>query len=88
MKITFRDLTNILQISTERKNNQLNELVATLQAVSPLAVLTRGYSIISLEPEGTILSSAYQVEVGQKISAVLRKGKIKAEVKSKDVDEV
>ena len=82
-----KDLLKAFQLKIERKRKLLGELVATIEAVSPLSVLARGYSIISTEPEGKILSSSDQVTIGQTISAVLNKGRIKAEVKSKDIDE-
>ena len=82
-----KDLLKAFQLKIERKRKLLGELVATIEAVSPLSVLARGYSIISTQPEGKILSSSNQVKIGQTISAVLNKGRIKAEVKSKDQDE-
>ena len=82
-----KDLLKAFNLKIERKRKLLGELVATIEAVSPLSVLARGYSIISIEPEGKILSSSNQVKIGQTISAVLNKGSIKAEVKSKDKDE-
>ena len=82
-----KDLLKALQLEIERKSTVLAEIVATLQAVSPLSVLSRGYSIISTEPDGKILSSSNQVEIGQSISAILSKGSIKAEIKSKDENE-
>jgi len=82
-----KDLLKAFKLKIERKKKLLGELVATIEAVSPLSVLARGYSIISTEPEGKILSSSNQVKIGQTISAVLNKGSIKAEVKSKDKDE-
>ena len=82
-----KDLLKAFNLKIERKRKLLGELVATIEAVSPLSVLARGYSIISTEPEGKILSSSDQVKIGQTISAVLNKGSIKAEVKSKDKDE-
>ena len=82
-----KDLLKAFKLKVERKKKLLGELVATIEAVSPLSVLSRGYSIISTEPEGKILSSSNQVKIGQTISAVLNKGRIKAEVKSKDKDE-
>jgi len=82
-----KDLLKAFKLKIERKRKLLGELVATIEAVSPLSVLARGYSIISTEPEGKILSSSDQVKIGQTISAVLNKGRIKAEVKSKDKDE-
>ena len=82
-----KDLLKAFDLKIERKRKLLGKLVATIEAVSPLSVLARGYSIISTEPEGKILSSSNQVKIGQTISAVLNKGIIKAEVKSKDKDE-
>ena len=82
-----KDLLKALKLEIERKSTVLAEIVATLQAVSPLSVLSRGYSIISTEPDGKILSSSNQVEIGQTISAILSKGSIKAEIKSKDENE-
>ena len=82
-----KDLLKAFNLKIERKRKLLGELVATIEAVSPLSVLARGYSIISTEPDGKILSSSNQVKIGQTISAVLNKGRIKAEVKSKDKDE-
>ena len=82
-----KDLLKALKLEIERKNTVLAEIVATLQAVSPLSVLSRGYSIISTEPDGKILSSSNQVEIGQSISAIISKGSIKAEIKSKNENE-
>ena len=76
-----------LKLEIERKSTVLAELVATLQAVSPLSVLSRGYSIITTEPDGKILSTSNQVEIGQTISAILSEGSIKAEIKSKNKNE-
>ena len=45
------------------------KLVATLEAVCPLGVLGRGYSIITSE-----------VRIGEKIKALLGEGKIQAKV--------
>ena len=82
-----KDLLKALKLEIEKKSTDLAEIVATLQAVSPLSVLSRGYSIISTEPDRKILSSSNQVEIGQTISAILSKGSIKAEIKSKDENE-
>jgi exodeoxyribonuclease VII large subunit len=82
-----KDLLKALKLEIERKSTVLTELVATLQAVSPLAVLSRGYSIITTEPDGKILSTSNQVEIGQTISAILSEGSIKAEIKSKNKNE-
>ena len=84
---TAKDLKRSLNLTTERKSKALIELVTTLEAVSPLSVLSRGYSIISTEPGGEIISDIDQVEVGEDISATLSKGKIQARITSKNKDE-
>ena len=43
------------------RDRSLIELVATLEAVSPLSVLSRGYSIISTEPGGKIISDMDEI---------------------------
>ena len=82
-----KDLIKAFKIKIEGKKKLLGELAATIEAVSPLSVLARGYSIISTQPDGKILSSSDQVKIGQTISAVLNKGSIRAEIKSKGKNE-
>ena len=56
------------------------KLVATLEAVSPLGVLGRGYSIITSETTGKVIRKKSQVRIGEKIKALLGEGKIQAKV--------
>jgi exodeoxyribonuclease VII large subunit len=58
---------------------RLLPLARTLQAVSPLATLDRGYAIVSL-PGGAILREAAQAPKGTIIEARLAHGRILAEV--------
>lgn len=53
--------------------------VATLDALSPLAVLTRGYSITQLV-DGSILRDASNAKTGDKLKIRLERGKLDAEV--------
>ena len=76
----IRDSVNI----EEKKRNYLKN-ISTLEAVSPLSVLSRGYSIISDEDESVVTSSS-QLKMKQKIKAKLREGQILAEV-IKTIDE-
>ena len=59
--------------------NRLAPLVRTLNAVSPLATLERGYAIVELAG-GAIVHSAAQVEPGDVILARLAHGQIRAKV--------
>ena len=61
------------------KTEGLNVQMAKLNALSPLAVLTRGYSIVQLT-DGSILRHAGQVKPGDKLKIRLERGKLDAEV--------
>jgi exodeoxyribonuclease VII large subunit len=62
-----------------RARERLAPLVRTLNAVSPLATLDRGYAIVSLEGGG-ILRDAREATAGTIIEARLSQGKIRAKV--------
>jgi exodeoxyribonuclease VII large subunit len=51
----------------------------TLDAVSPLATLERGYAIVT-DSKGTVVTNAQDVRVGQLINARLTQGSIRARV--------
>jgi exodeoxyribonuclease VII large subunit len=58
---------------------------ASLDALSPLAVLQRGYAIAQRE-DGTLLRDAKSVSIGESVQVRLARGRIKAKVE--DTDEV
>ena len=61
----------------ERKKRRFVELTAKLDAMSPLKVMTRGYSIAQLE-SGEVLRSTQQVKPDDKIVIGVSDGKINA----------
>jgi exodeoxyribonuclease VII large subunit len=61
---------------------RLERLDTALQALSPLAILDRGYALV-FDPSGNLLKDAAKVKAGDEISARLAKGTVKATVKSK-----
>ena len=63
---------------TESKQNFMQQL-ATLNAVSPLATLDRGYAIATSQK--TVLMNSVQVKVGERIDVRLAKGALVCEVK-------
>ncbi len=71
-------INNFLQ---HKKSNLLN-LSRALEAVSPLATLSRGYAIITDE-NNNILRDSVQVNIGDKVDARLNKGNIKCIVEEK-----
>ncbi len=56
-----------------------------LEALSPLAVLSRGYSIAWALPQNKILKSASQVKAGDSIRVRLHEGELEAKVQEKKV---
>lgn len=68
--------------SITRKNQRYIAAVSKLDAMSPLKVLTRGYSMAQTE-RGEVLRSVQQVELGERISIALSDGKLSATVMDK-----
>lgn len=60
--------------------------VSKLDAMSPLKVLTRGYSLAQTET-GELLRSVHQVELGERIRVSLGDGKLSAVVMNKEASE-
>ena len=66
---------------TRRARERLLPLVRTLNAISPLATLERGYAIVSIEG-GQILRDAADAKAGTIIEARLARGRIRAKVEA------
>lgn len=66
-----------------RSNARYIAAVSKLDAMSPLKVLTRGYSMAQTE-QGEVIRSVSQVELGQKIQISLSDGKLSATVMHKE----
>lgn len=74
------DLLRAAELVLERKGQQLKMAAAGLEALSPLAVLSRGYSI-AFGKEGKPIASAKDVKIGDNITVKLGDGEIGAEVR-------
>jgi exodeoxyribonuclease VII large subunit len=72
-------LAAAMQMRLRRSRERLLPLLSTLQAVSPLATLARGYAIVS-NAEGAILRDATDASPGMRIEAQLANGRIRATV--------
>ena len=66
-------LNDSLSYNLESKEMMLSALAGKLNALSPLAVLARGYSVIQKENE--VVKSASQIKIKDKITFVLQDGK-------------
>jgi exodeoxyribonuclease VII large subunit len=54
-------------------------MAASLEALSPLAVLQRGYAIAQ-DKDGLLLRDAHSVSIGDHLSVRLARGRLKAKV--------
>ncbi|MED5349484.1 MAG: exodeoxyribonuclease VII large subunit [Pseudomonadota bacterium] len=79
LEIISSALRNGIKANLEKKKKRFSLELSTLQAVSPLSVLARGYSIISDE-EGRIVRSSKNLSLNQKIKARFGEGQIIAKV--------
>ncbi|HYM06299.1 MAG TPA: exodeoxyribonuclease VII large subunit, partial [Terriglobales bacterium] len=62
-----------------RQQGTLNQLTGQLEALSPLAILDRGYALV-FDSAGVLLKDSAQVKAGDEISARLAKGTVNATV--------
>ena len=72
-------LTHLVTVTIERKQQQLERLGSQLRALSPWAVLQRGYSLTRMA-DGTILSRAEDARPDDVLVTTLAKGVLKSSV--------
>lgn len=72
-------LRSIIQLRVQNAANRLDADRARLNALSPFAVLGRGYAI-ALGEDGRVISSADTVQTGELVRVRLHRGELRAEV--------
>ena len=82
-KVQLEDLSSRLvyvsQLNIENKQQQLANLSRTMQAVSPLNTLSRGYSV-TCDANGETVTNARQLRKGDIITSKFNKGKVTSRV--------
>lgn len=66
----------------DRFRQRLRSLADRMEALSPLAVLQRGYAIVTKVPTGAIVRDARQLSPSDHLSIRFARGKVEAEVKT------
>lgn len=74
-------LTAMMQVHLHRKEAELKRNALLLDAVSPLTVLGRGYSIVKSEKTGAVIRDSKQVQTGEDLEVKLHKGSLGCKVK-------
>lgn len=80
-------LPRAMQAGLRQRRLQLGAMAQTLQVVSPLATLGRGYSIL-LDDQGHAIRSADQTRVGQRLEARLGEGRLSVRVEDNHLEPV
>jgi exodeoxyribonuclease VII large subunit len=76
-------LRHALLACVARAAHRLNLAQRTLDTVSPLATLARGFAIITRPADGALIGDASRVNIGDEIEARLDRGRLRARVLGK-----
>lgn len=76
-------MQGVIQFRLRRAHEAFARIAHTLDALSPLAVLERGYAVC-LTPEGRVVRSSDNVELNSPIKVRLHQGTLRATVTGKD----
>jgi exodeoxyribonuclease VII large subunit len=74
-----------VRLMTERRGRDLAEFAASLQALSPLRVLSRGYSLTQ-RSDGALLRSAAGMELGEILTTRLASGLVRSAVTAIEIE--
>jgi len=76
-------LKTVMSNTLRQKEEKLKIFMGKLDALSPLSILKRGYSITWLLPRNIIVKDSLQVMKGDLVRITLAQGELKCEVKEK-----
>jgi len=77
-------LQHALKECVSRAGHRLDLAIRTLNTVSPLATLSRGFAMVKRTSDGALVTDADSVEVGDEIEAQFAHGTLKARVTGKE----
>lgn len=79
-----QSLRRAVDANLRERGQNLRELARTLNAVSPLETVSRGYAVVTSLDSGEVISSISQAQTGQAIIAQLQDGRLTAAVEAID----
>jgi exodeoxyribonuclease VII large subunit len=77
-------LAVLFRAETEKRRSRLGRLAASLDGLSPLSVLGRGYALVFQEARERLVRDAAEVEPGEPLRIRLHKGALRATIVSKE----
>jgi len=66
-----------------RNRSVLDQMERQLKALSPIAILERGYALV-FDSSGNLVKDSTQVNAGDEISAKLARGQVRARIEKTD----
>lgn len=75
-----RRMAQAVQVISRHTQQQFTSLVRQLDALSPLKVMERGYSVVYNEQETTVINSIQQVQPGDLVKIRMRDGKLECHI--------
>jgi exodeoxyribonuclease VII large subunit len=78
-----RRLQACWQISAQFRRDRLAATARQLNALSPLAVMQRGYSVLKRLSDGSVISSVTEVAVEERLAGLLQDGTLNLRVERK-----
>lgn len=78
-------INHVIKYVLQEKQQKLIHLSQSLNAISPLATLSRGYAIITRDINGEIIRNASQVDLDERITARIGEGLLHCKIESKSV---
>jgi exodeoxyribonuclease VII large subunit len=80
-------LNSVIKLNIRDQQQRLVAISGQLDALSPLAVLGRGYSLTQEAKTGKVITAAKQIKVSQEIRTRLASGSVVSTVNSVEVEE-
>ena len=82
----YNNLLKSFEIYNKSNQIKIRELAATLQALSPAAILARGYSITRTIPGKTVVKDPETVSLDQDLEVMVASGRLYCRVKGKSTN--
>ncbi|MCP4107517.1 MAG: exodeoxyribonuclease VII large subunit [Desulfobacteraceae bacterium] len=82
----FIRLTRVFANSIHQRRERVSWMVDRLNALNPVAILSRGYSITRTIPDALVVRDSETLDKGQKIEVMLAKGSLICRVEGKNDD--
>ncbi len=79
-------LAVLFRSDAERRRAKLGRLAASLDGLSPLSVLGRGYALVWDEAKSRLVRDAAEVEPGEALRIRLHKGALRATIQSRETE--